>query len=440
MLTTRGVRYISTWAAIILFVLLISVGCKGHSTPTSVPTVSTARSTPAMPTRAPAVTPPAGLPPATSLLPQTAWLTVHVEAADGARWTAVAYGDRDEIYDESTHRHWVDTGAFLSRHRHVWEALLRQAAFLDMNRDAYLTDCPDCPRVALAVRFEQENVTKGLWTQVRPYDAPLPIFRLLPVENALRLTVESIMEYPASTLQSGIPPQPASAPPDILHLLYGDALQQGKEGLVLGDNVHPWVLDVVEGSFTEPAAREIVALVGGTVPEEEYTDADRPYVMARLLVLRQKEDDTWTIVGQSDPLASNVTADEFPAVIDQVIDFDHDGRQEILFSVASLLPGYLDGIYHLYRWNGEKLQRVWMTTFMYDNVSLSDQPDYATQIAWPAWTDQDGDGVDEIVLTVHRRTYARVPPGIPDTSQIKSQTTSETLFRWDGRGFQLVGP
>ncbi len=438
MFTKRRLWYLS---GLVLILALVLGGCKRAKGPTPVPTMAAGQATPAMPTRAPAVTPPAGLPPATGLLPDDAWLAVHVEAADGTRWTAVAYGDRDEIYDERNNRRWVDTGAFLSRHRHVWEALLRQAFFPDVDRDAYFTDCPACPRVALAVRFQQDNTVKGLWTQVRPYDAPLPIFRLLPVENALRLTVESIMaQYPASTIQTGTPPRPAASPPDILRLLYGDALKMGKEGVILGDDVHPWVLNVVEGSFIEPGAQEIAALVGGAVAEDEYTDADRPYVMARLIVLRQKKDGSWTIVGKSDPLASNIDADQFPAVIDQVVDFDHDGRQEILFAVASLLPGYLDGIYHLYRWNGERLQRVWMTTFVYDNISLSDQPDYATQVAWPTWADRDGDGVDEIVLTVHRRTYARVPPGIPDTSQVQNETTSETLFRWDGRGFQLVGP
>ena len=416
-------------------------GCKGKATPTPIPTAVVARPTQPMPTRAPAVTPPPGLPPAAGLLPDGAWLAVHVESEDGPRWTAVAYGDRDEIYDEREHRKWVDTGRFLSRHRHVWEALLRQAAFPDIRRDAYFTACDACPSVALAVRLQPENDVIGVWTKVRPYDAPLPIFRLIPVENALRLTVESVMaHYPASTIQTGTPPSRAEAPPDVLALLYGDALHSGEQGPVLGDNVHPWVLDVIAGAFTEPGAEEIAALVGGSVAEEEYTEEDQPYILARIYIFRRQTDGSWSLVTRSDPLASNIEAAQFPAVLDQVVDFDHDGRQEILFSVASLLPGYLDGIYHLYRWDGSSLRRVWMTTFLYDNVPLSDQPDYATQVTWPTWVDKDGDGVAEIVLRVHRRTYTRVPPGIPDTSHIENETTSETLFRWDGKGFQLVGP
>jgi len=114
--------------------------------------------------------------------------------------------------------------------------------------------------------------------------------------------------------------------------------------------------------------------------------------------------------------------------------------QEVLVSVASLMPGYLDGVYHLYRWDGQNMRRVWMTTSVYDNTTLSEQPDFATQVAWPQWTDQDGDGAEEIVLKVVRRAYERTSMGLADTSRIKNETTSDVIFDWRDKGFMLVAP
>ncbi len=422
-----------------VLVTLVSVAAcsRGTATPTPIPTPAVTRP----PTPLPYETPPPGLPPAVSLLPEGAWLSIHVEASDGTRWTAVAYGERDEIYDEANNRRWVDKGAFLSRQRHLWEALLRQARFARLSRDTYLTACDTCPQIALAVHLEGEEQSKGIWVRLRPYDAVGELLPSLPVIHALRLSVESVMNMysPGEIVTAPLPPQSGEVPDAPLRIIYGDNLQTTEEGPLVGKTVRPWAMDPIPGSFTAPDATEAVAIVGGASPTEDVSPEDEPYLRARLVVFR-KEAGTWKVVSKEEGLASNIPAEMLPAAIVGITDFDHDGVQEVLVSVASLMPGYLDGVYHLYRWDGQNMRRVWMTTSVYDNTTLSEQPDFATQVAWPQWIDQDGDGTEEIVLEVVRRAYERTSMGLADTSRIKNETTSDVVFDWRGKGFMLVSP
>ncbi len=431
-------RRIWTVGLLIIGVLLFLSGCgRGTATPTPIPTPVGTR----FPTPLPFQTPPPGLPPAVSLLPRDAWLALHVETPDGKRWTLVAYGDRDEVLDEAGNRRWVDRGGFVSRQAHMWQALLRQAGFADLSKDAYWTACDLCPALALAVRSEDGTSSRGVWLHLRPYDAVAEVLPLLPVVNALRLMGESVMMIYAPGELTTISPLPAEGdiPDDPLRVLYGEALRMTADGPRVGKVIRPWVLQMVPGAFTKPDAPQAVALVGGAAPDENVSDEDMAYLPARLVVFERGEKG-WRVVTEASGIASNMPADRLPANILQISDFDRDGVQEILISVASLIPGYLDGVYHLYRWDGETLRRVWMTTSLYDNTTLADQPDFATQVAWPHWVDTDGDGVDEIVLKVVRRAYERSEVGVADTARVHSLTADDVIFNWGGKGFLLLSP
>ncbi len=366
---------------------------------------------------------------------------LRVEKSTGERWTAVAYSDRDEIYDETNNRTWTDVAGFLTRQRPVWEALFRQAGFEQVQRDTYLTACEACPQVALAVRWQRDDQPIGVWLRLRPYDATSDILPLLPVVNALHLSVETVMRlYPPSRISTfGLLPPAGDVPDNPLQVLYGDELRTTDEAARVGTSVEPWVAQIVPGTFTAPGAREAVALVGGTAVDANAPTTDDVYLRARLVVFR-KEDGTWRVVAEAEGLAADARPETLPAAILQLTDFDRDGVQEILVVTASLMPGYLDGVYHLYRWDGQTLRRVWVTTALYDNTSLADQPDFATQIAWPQWMDVDDDGVEEIVLNVWRRTYARMATGVADTARIATETQSDVRFDWNGRGFLLLSP
>lgn len=431
-------RRIWTVGLFILGVLLFLAGCgRETTTPTPIPTPAGTR----FPTPLPFQTPPPGLPPAVSLLPRDAWLALRVETPDGKRWTLIAYGDRDEILDEAGNRRWVDRGSFVSRQAHMWRALLRQAGFAHLSKDAYWTTCDLCPALALAVRAEDGTSFRGVWLHLRPYDAVAEVLPLLPVANALRLMAESVMmtHAPGEVMTMPSLPTEGDIPDDPLRVFYGEALHMTTNGPRVGKTVHPWVMQVVPGAFTKPDAVQAVALVGGTAPDENVSDEDMPYLPARLVVFEHGKEG-WHVVTEAPGIASNMPVDRLPAGILQVSDFDRNGVQEILLSVASLIPGYLDGVYHLYRWDGETLRRVWMTTSLYDNTTLADQPDFATQVTWPHWEDTDGDGVDEIVLKVVRRAYERSEVGIADTARVHSLTTDDVIFDWDGKGFRLLSP
>ncbi len=435
--TTRP--HISLLLMIFLALATLLAAC-GRKTPTPTPP---ARPTPAVtrpPTPLPYQTPPAGLPPATSLLPDGAWLTLHVESPQGARWTMVAYGDRDEIFDEVQNQRWVDKGVFISRQRALWEALLRQARFEALSRDTYLTACDTCPMIALAVRGEA-GAPKGVWLRLRPYDATAEVLPLLPIIHTLRLSVESLMTMyePEDIVSARSVPALGPVPEDPLGTFYGDKLQMTEGKVRVGQSVRPWARPLATGAFTRPDAIETVMLIGGDAEEEQTPLEDEVYLRARLVVFRQ-EGNRWKVVAETRGLASNIPERMLPVAVYDVTDFDHDGVQEILVSFASLIPGYLDGVYHLYRWDGSTLRRVWITTSIYDNTTVGNQPDFATQVAWPLWKDTDGDGIDDLLLKVFRRAYERSSVGVANTSRVREETTSDVLYRWGGKGFMLVSP
>ena len=432
----------------VLFVLLTLAACGGKNTPSPTP-VPTATSAAAgqneLPTPYPAQTPPAGLPPAESFLPSGAWLALHVEVADGTRWTVVAYGDRDEVVDERNNRKWVDQGAFLSRERALWEGIFHQVGADAFASPTYFTACQACARMAVAVRLNGADA-KGLWVQSRPYDARGPVILLLPVLQTLRLRVESFMSlYPEGEVTTAPPlPAPPAEPgqEDILRAVYGEQVQKGEDGLTLGEGITPWVAQVVPGAFTAHDAVELAALVGASGAEsltENATAEQEKLLQPRLVILQKQRSGSWKVIARSEPLGMNVPRDQFSLVIQRLSDFDRDGQQEILLTSASVLPRYLDGTHILYRWDQKEgnLRLVWTTTSYYDNTSLPQQPDYATQVTWPRWKDLDGDGVDEIALYTTRRTYGRQAPGFADTSQIIATTGDEVHFRWNGKGFLL---
>jgi len=400
-----------------------------------------------LPTPYPAQTPLAGLPPAESFLPPGAWLAFHLEDSKGARWTVVAYGDRDEIVDEANNRKWVDRGAFLSRERNLWQGVLHQIGEQAFAPAAYLTACKTCPRMALAVRLGTS--AQGVWVQSRPYDARGPLILLIPILQALRLRVERFMAlYPSGDVisQRPLPTAPSSpSESEILRVIYGNDLQEHDGNLALGEGIEPWVAQVVPGAFTAHDARELAVLVGASGNEKTVQNIPlekQKQLQPHLVILQKQRSGSWKVIARSEPLGMNVPREKFSMVIQSLSDFDHDGRQEILLTSASVLPRYLDGTHILYRWDQKQgnIRLVWTTTSYYDNTSLPQQPDYATQVAWPRWQDKNGDGVDELVLTTVRRTYRRQDPGFADTAHILRETQSEISFSWGGQGFLLRSP
>ena len=433
-----------TWhglGKVMLFFLALFVlgACGGRATPTPTPAVPTK---PRIPTPYALQTPPSGWPPVESLLPENAWLALRVETPAGDRWTLLSEQKRDVLIDERSNQLWVDQAQLWGRYRPFWYALLNQARFWDLTTPTYLTACEDCPTFGFVVRSPSTGRPRGVWLRLRPFDAPPDVLPLLPLVHTLWLYGDVLRAtYPPGEFTSRTnPPETLTVDEgNVLRAVYGEALQETPQGYRVGAKVTPWVGPVIQGSFARPGARERVALIGGVAPGSVIDTENRPYLEVKLVLLRQ-EGESWRLVGASSPIAINVDRKNLGVGIDSVVDFDRDGRQEIVVMAGSLLPGYLDGVYRLYRWDGEALQQVWTATGLYDNTSIPRQPDYATQVAWPLWQDQEGDGVDELVLRVVRRTYVRSDQTIAEIGQIARQTQSDVVYRWRGRGFMLASP
>jgi WD40 repeat protein len=195
-----------------------------------------------------------------------------------------------------------------------------------------------------------------------------------------------------------------------------------------------WAHYVVEGSFTEPDADERLALVGNI---GEYNEV-------RWVVIGQA-DDAWRLLGTSEWLGSGFDAPPSSYLPPELLDFDYDGRYEVLNHYFKMQWGWTTSADELYRWDGRGLVSVWSAPMLVDNRMADNQDEPLSyrkeyQAEWE-WVNLDGRGVDEILLRERAAFYVPGEGGyVADDAPSVGEESGVLAFRWDGEAFRPYAP
>ena len=196
-----------------------------------------------------------------------------------------------------------------------------------------------------------------------------------------------------------------------------------------------WVAWPTPGAFTAPKAEERLALVGGIGKKNEI----------RWVVVGHTEEG-WELRGISDWLGTFPARPSAPPCEQPVLtDFDHDGRQEVLVIWPTMNRGRMEARAALYRWDGQKLARVWAAQTLLDNrladPDLVHEPYRVVNRAEWTWVDLDGDGIDELRLQEHVAYYKPNAEGyVPDNAPPYQEEEKETVFQWNGSTLEATTP
>ncbi len=188
-----------------------------------------------------------------------------------------------------------------------------------------------------------------------------------------------------------------------------------------------WATHIREGSFTAPGAVERLALVGNIGEQDEI----------RWVVVGQPEAaGDWRLLGVSEWLGSGFDAAPSFYLPPDLLDFDGDGRQELLHHYFRMQRGSTTAADVLYRWDGQSMARVWDTDVTSNNTAAGSQdvphPYRQNYQATWEWVGLDADEPDEIVL---RQQTAFSPTG-----ESLGGESWERAFRWDGNALRPFAP
>ena len=255
-------------------------------------------------------------------------------------------------------------------------------------------------------------------TMARP---PVPTPATLPTAIPQPTPVPTLAALPTAIPQ----PTPVPTPfPDI----------PGIVGTILGTGASEhWASYLTRGSFTARGADERLALVGNIGDHNE----------VRWVVIGQG-DEGWRLLGTSGCLGSGLDAPPSFNLPPDVLDFDEDGRQEVLSHCSKTQEGWKTSIDTLYRWDGHALASVWAVPTAMSGTAAGDQAvpqsyrvDYRAD--WE-WIDLDGKGLDEILLREHAAFYEPDGEKARNSAASAGEEGGERAFRWDGEAFRPYAP
>lgn len=239
-----------------------------------------------------------------------------------------------------------------------------------------------------------------------------------------------------------VTPQPTLAPPLALPttvpqptpvptpLPDAQAVVDAVVGMGIGEH---WANYLVRGSFTTRGADERLALAGNVGDHHE----------VRWAVVGPSGQG-WRLLGTSGCLGSGFDAPPSHHPPD-VLDFDDDGRYELLSHSFEAEWGGTMSADTLYRWDGHTLAAIWEAPTVVDDTQADGQhvprPFRADYRAEWEWADLDAVGLDEILL--HERVAFYRPGregGAGGGLTIVGREEGERAFRWDGEAFRPYAP
>lgn len=195
-----------------------------------------------------------------------------------------------------------------------------------------------------------------------------------------------------------------------------------------------WVNSRAEGQFTQNKTTELAVIVANEAPHLS-PQAQQTTPHGSFLAIFQVSNGMLRAVQRSFLFPVGMSPLTFDVSIQRVVDYDHDGLNEILIVTNTTRLGMASSAAFLYQWNEHSFVELWSAPVGEDNTGALNQSAYYATTSDIQVKDLDGDGFDEIVLESTRVEYGRTDQGLPNLDRETSRRVERRVFRWDGTSF-----
>ncbi len=270
-----------------------------------------------------------------------------------------------------------------------------------------------------------------------PIPVPLPTTVASPVATALPVVVTPtpivpLSPTPSSHLFDSVDSQTllASLFPDLKLTPNGDAfIVNGNPEWLM------WIDSRAEGQFTQSSVPELAAIVANEAPHISEANRQRTAPWGSFLAIFQWQGGKLRASQRSPLFPTEISPLALQAKINSVVDYDHDGQNELLIVTTAIRAGISSAAAFLYEWNEQTFVELWSAAVGEDNTAAINQSQYYASSSQFQLTDLDGDGMDEIVVTTTRVDYAQDDQGLADTDRETGRQVERRVFSWGGAAF-----
>lgn len=196
-----------------------------------------------------------------------------------------------------------------------------------------------------------------------------------------------------------------------------------------------WIDSRAEGQFTQSSLPELAAIVANEAPQVGEADRQRTAPWGSFLAIFQQQGGKLQAVQRSPLFPTEISPLALEAKIDSVVDYDHDGQNELLIVTTAIRSGISSAAAFLYQWNEQAFVELWSAAVGEDNTAAINQSQYYASSSQFQFSDLNGDGLDEIVVTTTRVEYAQDDQGLADVDRETGRQVERRVFSWSGAAF-----
>ncbi len=196
-----------------------------------------------------------------------------------------------------------------------------------------------------------------------------------------------------------------------------------------------WLESTAEGRFTQSVYPEFAVIIANEAPNVSDDERQRTAPWGSFLAIFQQQGSGLQVIQRSMIFPTDISPLIFDAKINRVVDYDHDGRDELLIATNSTRAGISSSAAFLYQWDDQGIREVWSIPAGEDNTAAINQTQYYASFSTFDLSDLDGDGMDEIVMVTTRVDYAQDEQGLADVEHETGRRVERKVFSWGGAGF-----
>ncbi len=196
-----------------------------------------------------------------------------------------------------------------------------------------------------------------------------------------------------------------------------------------------WIDSRAEGQFTQDLEPELAIIVANEAPHISEADRLRTAPWGSFLAILQPQGIKVQVVQRASVFPTDISPLVLQAKINRVVDYDHNGLNELLIVTTAIRAGISTSAAFLYQWNDQAFVDLWSAAVGEDNTAAINQSQYYSSSSQYEFADLNGDGMDEIVVTTTRVEYAADDQGLADVDRETGRRVERRVFSWSGAAF-----